>query len=647
MPGKMINPRQRARYIQLRHHDGFTRAAACKKVGISESTGVRIDKDYTIDSARERQLDFAAESVPGPLRYDQLSETARQGWDDFEHFRRTFLGHISTPWQIETANTVVALLETDRKEFVVENCPPGAGKSTLIHDIACWVIVRNRRVRILFGSRTQGNADRLLKRVRRTLERMVPYRAPDDEKQRGVSCDCDMTLAEAYGLFRPVAAETWRGDEFIVAQYDDLPIEEKEPTCSSYGMDSGVLGNRFNLVFWDDVVDKTTIRTMEQTEQQRSWWDDEAETRLEPAGVMFLVGQRMAANDLYRYCLDKKLPLSEEDAEAAADLPEHERVELENQQSSKYRHVLYLAHYEDRCDPKITHKPGAQAYPDGCLLDPYRIGWRDCYDIMHTKTQTWRVQYQQEDADPTTTLIRSVWVHGGTDPLEGTLHPGCVDPERGLCELPEGLAGPKFSFATVDPSPTKWWAIQWWIYTPQASNQLWLMDLLRARMGGNELLDWDLNNQTHYGVLEDWQRRSVQLGLPITDWIVEINAAQRFLLQYQFVHAWQRVNTVNIRPHETTVRKLSPEFGVDMVRDWWRFGRIRLPYKPGESRLQSLKLIDEATKYPKGWSDDQVMAHWFAITHLPRIAVVQNTTQQHRPSWINELPTRHLTAVGT
>lgn len=641
-----ITERQKATYLRNRFDHGLSINNSAKKAKISRSTGIRLERLHGQDSKTSRALDKASERFAGPVPTDQLSDRARRGLEDFEFFRRTYLGHISTPWQVDTAHLIARLLDTPDKEFVCENCPPGAGKSTLAVDVATWLIARNRRVRILFGSRVQSNADRSLKRVRRGLERTTPFRAPDEEKALGVSVDAQATLAEDYGLFRPVAADTWRGDEFIVAQFDDELIEEKEPTCSSYGMDSGVLGNRFNFMFWDDVVDKTTIRTMEATEAQRQWWDDEAETRLEPGGVLFLIGQRMAANDLYRYNLDKKIPLSEEDSETAMDLPEYERIELENGQKSKYTHVLYLAHYDDRCQGRDTHRRDAPAYPDGCLLDPYRMPWKELYDIMHTKPATWPVQYQQEDTSKLHTLVNPVWVSGGTDPVEGTLHPGCLDETRKLTQLPEGLKGPKFSICAVDPSPTKMWAIQWWIYTPEASNRLWLMDLLRQRMGGNELLDWNMNTASHYGVMEDWQERSVRLGYPITHWIVEVNAAQKFLLQYQFVANWQSKWHANIIPHSTNRNKIDADLGLDMVKDWWRFGRIRLPYFQGDHRLASMKLTDECVKHPKGWTDDQVMAHWFVIHHLPRIAVKTDPNLRlDRPQVAKTIPDMRLAAV--
>lgn len=651
-----IPQRDFKRYRELREN-GMGQTQASRIVGFSRATACRYDQEHGFTSGRyssvvgrhptQAQLEIASDLFHGPIPYEKLSERAKRGWDDFEFFRLTYLGHVSTPWQVETGNTAVELLATPDKEFVVENVSPGSGKSTLIHDLSCWVTVRNRAIRGLFGSRVQGNADRALRRTRRTFERITPYRAPDWAKEAGIACDAQATLSADYGLFRPAQAEIWRGDEFIIAQFDDLPIEEKEPTWSSYGMDGAVLGNRFNIIFWDDVVDKTNIRTMEAAENQRQWWDEEGETRLEPGGLLWLVGQRMSANDLYRYNLDKKFPPDEEAVEAAGEMTEEQQQEFESQQPTMYRHIVYKAHSEDKCRGTETHKPGAPAFPEGCLLDPYRLPWRDLYRIQYSKAQTYSISYQQEDTDPANVLVKHAWVRGGTDPQDGTLHPGCIDDDRALCELPSGLKGPVYSLATVDPSPTKWWAIQWWAYAPNAGNQLFLLDLLRKKMGGNELLDWDLNNAMHYGVMEDWQQRSVDLGLPITHWVVEANAAQRFLLQYQFVSAWQRKWLVNVMPHQTTLRKLDADLGLDMVKDWWRFGRIRLPNKGQDARLASLKLIDEVTRYPKAMTDDQVLAHWFAVLHLPRIAIpVDANVTQWRPSWVSDMPdARRLVAL--
>ena len=103
---------------------------------------------------------------------------------------------------------------------------------------------------------------------------------------------------------------------------------------------------------WDDLVDRKNVKTQESKDNIREWWDSEAETRLEPGGGLLLQGQRIANTDLYRYCLDKK------------NLDE----------SNKYSHVVYKAHDDALCTEE--HGPDAKPWPDGCLLDPYRIPWK-------------------------------------------------------------------------------------------------------------------------------------------------------------------------------------------------------------------------------------------------------------------------------
>ena len=131
-------------------------------------------------------------------------------------------------------------------------------------------------------------------------------------------------------------------------QSEGTAISEKEATWSAFGMDSGFLGGRYDLVIWDDVVDPTKTRTREQVDYQRAWWGDVAESRLEPGGLLIIQGQRIGAEDLYRYCLDMKVPTfqseQDEDEEEVADwVP-------------KYHHIKFKAHYEEKCQGAVTHQ---------------------------------------------------------------------------------------------------------------------------------------------------------------------------------------------------------------------------------------------------------------------------------------------------
>jgi hypothetical protein len=146
---------------------------------------------------REKQIEGR---LGGPIPFNRLGDRAKRGLEDFDFFRQVYLGHMPTPWQREAAEQIAGLLGTDEKEYVVLNMPPGSGKSTMLHDVAAWMTVRDRAVRGLMGAATSRKANQFLSRLRRTLERVTPVRAPDDAKRRGVACDAESTLAKDYGL---------------------------------------------------------------------------------------------------------------------------------------------------------------------------------------------------------------------------------------------------------------------------------------------------------------------------------------------------------------------------------------------------------------------------------------------------------------
>lgn len=614
--GRWLTPTQK-QGIWLDLSQGFSMAATARKRGVSYST-VKLVKASMV-TKKMPTLHEPQAALPPPLHRNELCEEAQRALEDFDFFRRRYFGHISTPWQVETANLFVRLLATPTKEYVVENCPPGVGKSTLVHDIAAWAICRNRRVRGLFGSRTSANAERQLMRLRRSLERTIPVQARGDLVDRGLACDAQSTLALDFGRFKPDGGEVWRAESFVVLQDDDTAIEEKEPTWSAYGVDQGILGNRFECILWDDLVDRRNIRNIEAAEFLRKLWDEELETRLEPGGLLVLVGQRMAADDLYRYCLSKKAPT--EDGEAGA-IP-------------MYDHVIYPAHDERKCE--LVHGLDATPQPEGCLLDPYRLPWRELRQIASNSPERYRVLYQQEDVDPASVLVDPVWVSGGVD-REGVQCPGCWDLDRGAGEIPPGLTDPFISIATADPSPTRYWAVQWWIYHP-ATEQRILIDTLARRMDAPDFLDFNYATGNFTGVMEEWQARSRTLGAPIRYWVVEDNAAQRFLLQYDHVRRWTAMRGVNLIPHQTHRNKSDPALGVTSIAPHWRYGRVRLPgsHRKG-GREVALKLVDEVTRWPSASKDDQVMANWFLEWNIPRIhsPLRDNPPQIWRPSWMRK-----------
>lgn len=611
---RTIDARTWQAYAKLRD-GGMSRSDAAWKVGISYSSAKSFDRGEVQTAAAtkvvraQRVIDQIDANTVAPRPYDDLSDVALESLEDFDLFRSRYFGRVAKPWQREAAEVVVELEATELREWVVANVPPGGGKSTTFtHDIPLWLIVRGRHLpglvvpRILMGSRTNRQATQYGRRARASLMRKRPTEG------------AQATLYHDYGQFQPDEPSLWRSEEFIVWESAEvMPSDEKEPTVMCVGMDTGFLGGRFDFVIWDDLVDASTIRTPDARSKQRQWFDDEAETRLEPGGLFMLMGQRLGPDDLYRYALDKQT------------VDEEGRVT----EARKYRHIVFPAHDEERCVEQ--HALDSPPWPEGCLLDPVRLSWRDLMTTKANDPRRYDIIMQQKDVDVTGVLVPRVFIEGGT--YESADLPGCLDHERGLTQLGlehDGLV----SAVSVDPSPTRYWAIQWWVYDPETSFR-WLMDMERAHMDAPDFLD-RLRNGQYTGIAHDWVIRAQDLGFPIDTLIVEKNAAQRFLLQYDHIKQWQMINGVSVVPHNTGHHNKADEsFGVQTLRPQYLYGRVRLPWGDVHARSVVQPLIDEVTVWPNGSTDDCVMAQWMFEWNLPNLTAANTKIPQRDvPSWL-------------
>ncbi len=164
-----------------------------------------------------------------------------------------------------------------------------------------------------------------------------------------------------------------------------------------------------------------------------------------------------------------------------------------------------------------------------------------------------------------------------------------------------------------------------------------MIDLFRGKLDAPQFLDFNFGDNNFSGLMDDWQRQSRDLGAPITHWIIEVNAAQRFLLQYDHFKRGQEMTVVEVVPHTTGRNKADPEYGVQCIAPNFRYGRYRLPGK-GEGLMRSRRLIDEVTKYPTSRTDDTVMSTWFLEWNLPNLSVrAAKQRGAWRPSWLARL----------
>lgn len=612
--GRKTDPETR-RAIIKDLQSGWTKRETAKRNAVSVDVVYAIQKGVNNSSGDAFRTARLEEQVPVPLTRAKLSTAATRALDDIAYFATRYFGAILQPWQLECTKVVVDLYDSDEEEYLDINAPPGSGKSFFFTRILpAWLTCRNRSIRGMIGSASQNLAKNYTLQLRREFERVIPIKADGNALRRGLACDAESTLPMDFGMFKPSLSDLWRAEQFVVAQEGDTQVTEKEPTWTAVGQDSGFIGNRFDFIIWDDLWDPRKLRSSEGREELKQWYSDVAEPRLDAPGLLILQGQRFGPDDIHRFALDQTMVDDDGDV-----------------QGKRYHHLKFKAHYEDRCNQ--LHKVDAPPYPQGCLLSPRRVTYRRLAGIMKNRIETFEVVYQQEDIDPANVLVNPIWIKGGRD-ADGFEYPGCWDNTRGLCEIPQGLTGQLFSYATADPSPKNFWAVEWWVYHPD-SEQRFLMDLVRQRMDANEFLDWDYNEGAFIGLAEQWQRRSRDLGWPIRYWIIEANAAQRFLLQYDHTRRWQALWGISLIGHETNRNKADPAYGVQSIREHYKWGRKRLPGL-GDARLASLKLVDELTRYPQGTTDDCVLADWFGEWNLPRLYVppAGKPTQLRRPSWM-------------
>jgi hypothetical protein len=596
-------------YFDLRD-SGMGVGDAARRSRVSASAAYRFERgDPSATGAIAADL-LGITMVGGEPVVAPLSDEARRALTDFAYFRLRYFGRTSTPWQVQAAEAIEQSLHTKTKDRIVINAPPGTGKSTLFTcDLICWLIARDRTIRIMIGSRTLAQAKLYVTRIKRALERDVPITASLDDIEDGIAADAQAALSIDYGQFKPPGrSDKWRADGLVVRQLDGVSLDDKEDTVAAAGQDTGFLGGRYDVVLWDDLSDSHNNKTEEGRTSMHHWWDTESEPRVEPGGVFVLQGQRLSPNDLYRYCLDKKKANGE----------------------PKYRHIIYKAHYEDRC---TGSHDDVKPYPVGCLLDPYRLPWEELADIRDDNNRLFQTVYQQEDGDGTGGLAEKAWIEGGFD-SQGYPAPGCLDKDRRFWEFPPHLRDHEsWSFVTVDPSPTKYWGIIWWLYDPATGNR-YIIDMVRKALAAPDFLSVDIDTGQFSGLIFDWHGTALGLGIPLRHVIVETNAGQRWLLQDRAVQKWQQMTGVIFVPHTTGVNKADPKFGLKSIADLFRQGQIRIPWAGIAERKRMGDFIDEATKFPDWDTDDLMMSTWFGKLGVENHYTPGNSGQyrMNRPS---------------
>ena len=610
MPGARITDKQKHRLYHLHLYPSGPRMplwAAAKEIGISQASAYRLVNDIRSSNG----VITSDAKGPAPKAWDDLSSQAREALRDFNVFRELFFHDAPQVWAYDASMRIVqALTDSSERTFIDLNVFPGAGKTTVGLRLGCWLIAgggtcdprMGRSLRLMFGAETMTTATHLVKAVRNFLTLRHPFR----DLERDVVASA--VLSQEYGRFRPTrgydADTQWTQSQFVVAQMTDIELYDKEPTCQAASYKSGFLGERVDLAWWDDISTTKNSKTPAVADDVETFFTKEAERRVEPGGVLVLVGQRLSALDLHA----KRLQAVRKDGDRL------------------YKHIVYPAHHDALCDGNHRQWDGVYELGHGCLTDSYRLPLADWEAVAGDRD--YRTVFQQEDVDPSQVLVLHSWLEGGTDE-EGFDAPGCFETDRWFGEHPSKEVGRLVEYATVDPSNTNFWAVEWWAYQPESRvNYLIWGERRKMPAGGHKgLLDWDNTEQRFIGLMEEMQRSSVVAGHPIKVWVIETNIAQRHLLDYEHYRRWRRAwPDVQVLRHQTQMNKLDPDYGVTILSQRYRSGLKRIPWHGGTRERPAMDgrnflraFVRELTTYPFAETDDCVMADWMGEYNLPRI----------------------------
>lgn len=570
-------------------------------VGVNASTVNRWAKNlaHTTGGTNETEQFRGYRKAPPPKDYEELAPEVQEAHDDFETFFRRYVGPQLERWEerglppfwLEIADTVTS----GEHPKLLMNVAPGHGKTTLLLGYIMWRLARDRELRVIYISGSNTLAREAFEFVQANFEE-------NDE------------LIRDFGRFKPEPTMTWTKTKLNV---DGFPRSgRKGNSLSVAGATERIYGRRAELIVVDDLVDLDNSDTAEKRDTLARWFHNRLETRLEPEGVMVVVGQRLGPHDLYGHL-----------------------AELRNDGQPIYHRIRYPAHDTSRCPGDGRHP----MYPDGCLLWPQRWSFEYFQEQRASDEASFDVIYQQEDVAATDVLVRREWLYGGTDPVTGESCPGCMDGDRRLGQVPPA-PGPYGSVLCVDPSPSRFWAIEWWLTT--ADGDWYLVDFARRAIAADEMLRRE--GRAYAGVLEEFATRAHSLQHPIGYLIIERNTGNRWLFETQLAGEWARRHMIAMIPHTTSAKnKQATDLGIQGLRPRFRTGKVRFPAADVYSRTTIKPFLHELETYPHSQTDDCVMAAWFLLWN--EAGIRPPTPGKDWPGWgvgAHEPPPPHLRLAG-
>ena len=175
-----------------------------------------------------------------------------------------------------------AVTDPDTKRLLIVAPPDTAKTQWMGIHLPAWMIGNNTNIHVGLISNTAGQAQRKSVAVRDTILDNPKYRL-------------------AFPGVKPDYGKGWSESEWFVQRED---VGDKDSTFTASGAPGPILGNRFDLLIFDDINDQENTSTLYQAQKLNDWVEKTALTRLVEGGRAVAIMTRWAHFDAASYFLE-------------------------------------------------------------------------------------------------------------------------------------------------------------------------------------------------------------------------------------------------------------------------------------------------------------------------------------------------------
>jgi hypothetical protein len=459
-----------------------------------------------------------------------------------------------------------------KKGMVLAPC--GHGKTEIFSKILIlWLVTRNRNIRVLLVSKSDGLAVKNLKAIRWELE--------TNDK-----------LIQDFGRFYDSAGGTWSDHQL----YCIRDKNQKDPTIEAVGLLGAITGGRFDVIVLDDVLDSLNTRSEDQRLKIQDYIDGTLIPRLEPWGVMWGIGTRKHFDDFYAHCIRNKAWVVIRDRAIIQEPDSYEIIESDEalvlEDSLGERHETYfrvVITSEDKGECLWPEKWTME----NLLLLRYTIG-----SYVFTR------EYQNEISSNELALFKIEWLQQcrdyGLSYVHGNLRQ--KDDRSKFVFLAQGTdASLVDSKEAAEKGDSDYTVISSWGITEDSTGRKFvLLDFFRERGMSPAKVEGSIEKE-YWRFTPDYH-------------FIEVNS-------FTTIHTHNLINKrgLNLTKHYTDRKKNDLYVGVPGMAVKFENDLVRLPYKTSEDQAKTDKFIMEFHGLGTEKHDDIVMSTWVAWVGIDRV----------------------------